>query len=221
MKYRNRFVKRILKTVVAVLLCILVTQRFWGYEMMAVCEAKANQDEDAIEQYIKGYYGAYEKGNLDCLKEYITDEEALKRETAVTKALYKCGFVKYDHIDVLVEPLSDGRHWLAFASIDMVVEGLDVDLPGARSFIVGKNRDGTIYLAEDDASDNLNQDILLEIREAMELEEIEERMLSIAAEYNDMVAENPEVADWIQKAMDVKSKAVIGDNPDLLYVGLY
>lgn len=260
-----------MKIIAALSICLMSMRRFSENGIMAVCEAKAGQDEEAVEEFIRGYYAAFSKGNLDILKNYIIEEEYLKKTMFSMQAFYECGFTKYDHIDIFLRPLSDGRHWVAFVNYDMVVEDLDVPLPGAIAHLVEKSKDGIVLVAGENY-DNLSQDLLAEVREIALSDEVCDRTMEQDAKYNEIIAEYPDVMEWITSASDAKTramekyyqeingeksdsmkgnrylvkqgdclwniaqnelgdsmywseiyeanKAVIGENPDLLYVGI-
>lgn len=208
MKYQNAILSDIAKAVTVLLICIIAYQGFSQCEAGSVCEAREGKEEKEIEEYIREYYKAISDGDFVSLGEYITDEDELEEETLRMKALRTCGFVSYDVEDVRIYPLSDKAYWLAHVCTELTVEDLDVALPGAIVIMIGRKEDGSLYMVRDAASDDLSEDFIEEIREITLSDEIVDRTNEQAAKYNEILADNPDAIEWVQKASDAQTKAL-------------
>lgn len=265
MKCKCKAIKCTLKTVLILLVSIVAVLGFLQCESASVCEAKADEDIKEVEKFIEAYYRAYSEKDFEAIKEYIKGEEYVEETILRMKVVYDYGFVKYDHVDMLVYPMSDGIHWLAYVSSDMIIKDLDDALPGAIAYLVGKSADGNFYI---DMDGELDQDLIEEVHEILLSDEIIDMLNKIQCRYNEILTENPDVMEWtmevsdaqtqaIGKALEEKSgkrkenyyrvrkgdclwsiaeeklgdgmywskiyeinKKVIGDDPDLLYIGI-
>ncbi len=271
MKFQHISITGILKAAAFLVIGAIAFRGLSQGEGMSVCEARENQEEKEVERFIRGYYRALSGDSLTSLEDYITDEEALEKEMLCKKVLLEYGFVRHDITDIIVYPLSYNTYWLTFVNSEMVVEDLDVTLPGARTFLVGKDKDGNLYM-DDNSSGDLEQDLIQEIYEIVFSDEMADRNNEVAIKYNDIIAEHSEAAQWVLEVSDAQTdvlsemyvkreyeesaerekegyivkkgdclwsiaeqelgdgmywgqiyntnQAVIGENPDLLYVGI-
>ncbi len=197
----------ILKVAAVLIIGAVAFQGFSQSEGMSVCEARENQEEKEVERFIREYYRSLSKDSLTSLEDYITDEEALDEEMLCKKVLLEYGFVRHDVTDVVVYPLSYDTYWLIFVKSEMIVEDLDVTLPGARTFLVGRDKDGNLYM-DDNSSDDLEQDLIQEIYEIVYSDEMTDRNCEVAVKYNDIIAEHSEAAQWVQEVSDAQTEVL-------------
>lgn len=236
-------------------------------EDAAVCEAKEGITKKDVEQFVIDYYEAQTEETIDSIGDYVEDQEALTENIIRRKLFFRYGGGEYDNIEVDVYPVSDGEHWLCFVTCDVMVEEFGVSLPGATTQLVGEKKDGSLQIMNGIISEE-NEVLWKEVRELSLSDEIVDKLNKVTVRYNDIIAENRELMEWIidtdnainkelgkyyagedifkdevvyivQKGNCLwsiaedqlgdgmywskiyeKNRNVIGDNPDLLYVGI-
>ena len=258
-----------------------------------VCEAKetgaaviakqekrtAAGDEEEVIAFVTAYRKATSPEGLDTLADYMDDpeDEDFQEDLLRNQAMFKLGIVGWENIKVVVCPMSDGNHWVASVSGDLLTENFDFGIPGLRVVLVGRNEKGELKIMSDNASEH-SDTFLAEVRELYLSDEMQAHSIEIAAAYNELLVEHPEVIEWaestnmaveeelgkmLEERLSVKAdsakeksdgkkgsytvrkgdclwniaqehlgdgmrwgslyernKDVIGDNPDLLYVGI-
>lgn len=248
------------------------------------CEAKENDAEQEVIDFVTAYYKAESPEGIETLADYVDapETESFRIDLLRLRATYKRGVKGWENIKVLVLPMSDGKHWLAAVSSDLIVEGFDVGIPGMRAMLVGRDKEGEFKISSYayDDYDTYSDSFIKELRELSLSDEIVERNNEITMLYNDLIAERPDIMEWLletneaidkevgeilaqEEAISVKAdseeekpaikkdgytvkkgdclwniaeeqlgdgmlwsglyernKAVVGDDPDLLYVGI-
>lgn len=258
-----------------------------------VCEAKeagaaatakqenrtAAGDEEEVIAFVTAYRKAASPEGLDTLADYVDDpeDEDFQEDLLRNQAMFKLGIVGWENIRVVACPMSDGNHWVASVSADLLTENFDFGIPGLRVVLVGRNEKGELKIVSDNTSEH-SDTFLAEVRELYLTDEMQEHSIEIAAAYNELLVEHPEVIEWAEstnmaveeelgkmleerlpaktdakeKNTDTKkdtytvqkgdclwniaqehlgdgmlwsslyeqNKTVIGENPDLLYVGI-
>lgn len=242
-----------------------------------VCEAKTGETlriddktEKEVEEFAVAFYEAHTKENISTLQDYVEDKESLPEHQLVYETAFSCGMLRYDNIEASAYPLDDGEYWLAIVSSDMIVENMDIGLPGTEGYVIHRKQDGSmlIVLEPDTLSDSFPDTLIENLRSLMLCDEIVEIVTEQGVRYNDILAENEDIAQWLLSLSDALSKAsleavsdkdtkeesglytvkkgdclwdiaeaelgdgmywtriyqenqdVIGDNPDLLFVGI-
>lgn len=267
-------------SIVRCLLCLLIFQSCFGGGTVIRSEAKTGITEKEVVAFVTAYYKAHTPNDIDTLTDYVADAECREMEEYLIqyRVLIECGFQRHQNIDVIAYPLSDGVHWVAYVSHDMVVEEFGATLPGLAAELVGSDEDGKLWIethSEAKAADL--DDLAKEIRKYSLSDEIVDRSNEVNNRYNEMLAENPGIVEMLEsthmlvqeakaeyysepeptkEASEEKSggkekryvvkkgdclwdiaekqlgdgmrwssiyeanKALIGDDPDLLYVGI-
>lgn len=258
-----------------------------------VCEAKetevtsiVKQEKNAAvgeEQEVIAFVTAYRKAispeGIDTLADYVDDpdDEDFQIDLLRNKAMIKLGIKGWDNIKVVALPMSDGKHWVASVSGDLLTEDFDFGIPGLNVVLVERDEKGELKILLDNDS-GFSDAFLGEVRELSLSDEMQEHNNEIAVAYNALLADHPELVEWLestqmaieeelnevrQETFPVKAdtgkeksdtqkdsyivkegdclwtiaeeqlgdgllwsglyeqnKAVIGENPDLLYVGI-
>lgn len=174
------------------------------------CEAKENNAEQEVIDFITSYYEAHTPEKIETLADYLDnpDSEDFQIDLLRQRATFKEGGIKgWKNINVLVLPMSDGKHWLAAVSSDLIVEGIDVGIPGLKTELVRRNEKGELKIASYD--DSKYSDVFInELRELSLSDEIIERNNEITVLYNDLIAERPDILEWLLKANEAIEKEV-------------
>ncbi len=258
-----------------------------------VCEAKetgaaatvkqeirtADREEKEVIAFVTAYRKALSPEGLDTLADYVDDpeDEDFQEDLLRNQVMFKLGVKGWENIKVVVCPMSDGNHWVASVSGDLLTENFDFGIPGLNVVLVGRNEEGELKIVSDNASE-YSDTFLTEVRELYLSDEMQAHSIEIAAAYNELLVEHSEVIEWAEstnmaveeelgkmleerlsaKADSAKEKSegkkgsytvrkgdclwhiaqehlgdgmrwgslyernkdVIGDNPDLLYVGI-
>lgn len=174
------------------------------------CEAKENDVEQEVIEFITSYYKAHTPERIETLADYVDNPESedFQIDLLRQRATFKEGGVKgWENIKVLVLPMSDGKHWLAVVSSDLVVEGIDVGIPGLKTELVCRNEKGELKIASYDDSE-YSDAFMEELRELSLSDEIVDRNNEIAMSYNDLIAERSDIMEWALEASRAIEKEV-------------
>ncbi len=245
-------------------------------------ESAADAEEQEVIEFVTAYRNAFSPEGIDTLADYVDDpeDEDFQIDLLRNKAMFKQGINGWENIRVIAKPMSDGKHWVASVSSDLLMDDLDYGIPGLNVMLVKRNEAGELKIVI--GNDPEESDAFLkEVREISLSDEITDHSNEIAVAYNALLAEHPElvellesmhmkieeeVAEILEEQLPVKVKAegtdeeksaaekdtytvktgdclwyiaeeqlgdgmrwgglyeknkdVIGENPDLLYVGI-
>ncbi len=161
-------------------------------------KSAADVEEQEIIEFVTAYYGAQTPEGIDTLADYVDDPLSgdFQRDLLRQRLTFEIGGVKgWENIKAIVLPMSDGNHWVVSVSSDLIVEGIDVGIPGLKVLLVGRNEEGAlkITLYDDLATSDA---FLKEIRELSLSDEIVEHSNEIAVAYNALISERSDVMEW-------------------------
>lgn len=193
-------IKTVVRGIAAVLICTAVMVGFSGGETVMRCEAGERDAEKEVVDFITAYYEAQTPEGIDTLADYVAEPEDIVFQMSLVslQVLFEHGITNVENIRVDAYPLSDGEHWMAVASHELVIRDLDVTLPGLNSLLVGRNQDGELQI-ESYNDYEMDGVFLEEMREISLSDEVVDWNTEIAAKYNDTIADYPEVAEWLQE----------------------
>lgn len=286
--------KRRLPAAAALVLVVVLTVCGMLSGGRIVCEAKetgtavtaqkksaAAAEEQEVIEFVTAYREAFSPEGIDTLADYVDDPEDsdFQRDLLRNQAMFKLGVTGWENIKVIAKPMSDGKHWVASVSSDLLTDNFDFGIPGLIVLLVEKDEKGDFKIMSGNGTE-LSDALLKEVREISLSDEITDHSNEIAVAYNALLAEHPELVEWLestQMAVDEEvwktlqeqspleakadageekpgadknsytvkkgdclwtiaeeqlgdgmrwsrlyenNKAVIGDNPDLLYVGI-
>lgn len=286
--------KRRLPAAAALVLVVVLTVCGMLSGGRIVCEAKetgtavtaqkksaAAAEEQEVIEFVTAYREAFSPEGIDTLADYVDDPEDsdFQRDLLRNQAMFKLGVTGWENIKVIAKPMSDGKHWVASVSSDLLTDNFDFGIPGLIVLLVEKDEKGDFKIMSGNGTE-LSDAFLKEVREISLSDEITDHSNEIAVAYNALLAEHPELVEWLestQMAVDEEvwktlqeqspleakadageekpgadknsytvkkgdclwtiaeeqlgdgmrwsrlyenNKAVIGDNPDLLYVGI-
>lgn len=182
-------------------LCLLVVQSCSGGGAVIRSEARTDVAEKEVDEFVTAYYKAHTPKDIDTLVDYVADAECREMEEYFIqyRVLIECGFQRYQNIDVIAYPLSDGVHWVAYVSYDMVMEGFGVALPGLTAELVGSDKDGKLWIEtySEAATDDL-EDLAKEIRELSLSDEVVDRSNEVNRRYNEALTKNPGIVELLE-----------------------
>lgn len=173
------------------------------------CEAKetgaaakqktaAAKDEQEVIEFITAYGEAmFSLEEIETLGDYVDDpeDEEFQRELLRLRITLQHGFKGWKNREVVVCPLSDGKHWLVSAGGDMMVEEFDVEIPGANVYLVGRNEEGELKIILN--GDTLPDELFKEMRELMTSDEMVDYNNEVTVAYNTLMEERPDITEWI------------------------
>lgn len=166
------------------------------------CEAKETEKAATTEQeiidFVTAYYEAQTPEGIDALADFVDDPESedFQRDLLRLRLTFEIGGVKgWENIKTIVLPMSDGKHWVVSVSSDLIVEGIDVGIPGLKVLLVGRNEEGELKIALYDDSTSSDA-FLIEIRELSLSDEIVEHSNETAVAYNALISERSDVMEW-------------------------
>lgn len=182
--------------VTALVLGVALTVGGFFLDAGTVCEAK--EEEQEITEFITAYYNAQTPEGIDTLADFVDDplSEDFQRDLLRQQITFREGGIQgWENIKVTVLPMSDGKHWVVSVSSDLIVEGIDVGIPGLKVLLVGRNEEGELEIALYD--DSTSSDAFLkEIRELSLSDEIVEHSNETAVAYNALISERSDVMEW-------------------------
>lgn len=177
-------------------------------ESAVICEAKetgaaskqkaaAAGEEQEVAEFVTAYFEAILSEELETLADYVDDpeNEDFQKGFLRNQVTREHGFKGWENIEVVVCPMSDGKHWLASASGDMIVEEFDVGLPGSVTYLVGRNEKGELKILISD--DSVSDELIEEMRELMTSDEMVDHYTETAVAYNELIAERTDIAEWL------------------------
>ena len=162
-------------------------------------KSTAAGEEQEVVAFVTAYREATSPEGIDTLPDYVDDPEDQDFQTDLLRnqASFRLGIKGWENIRVVVCPMSDGKHWVASVSGDLLTENFDFGIPGLNVVLVGRNEKGDLKIVLDDASEH-EDTFLKEVRELYLSDEIQEHSNEIAVAYNDLLAEHPEVIEWAE-----------------------
>ncbi len=184
------------------------------------CEAKENDAEQEVIDFITSYYKAHTPERIDTLADYVEnpESEGFQIDLLVQQVTLKeCGVRDWENIEVLVLPMSDGKHWLAAVSSELIVEGINVGIPGLKTELLFKNEKGELKIASYDDS-KYSDAFLKELRELSLSDEIVQLNNEITMSYNDLIAEHQNIMEWASettKVIDREMKKALAEEEAL------
>lgn len=170
-------------------------------------KSAADVEEQEIIEFVTSYYEAQTPEGIDTLADFVDDplSEDFQRDLLRQRLTFEIGRVKgWENFKAIVLPMSDGKHWVVSVSSDLIVEGIDVGIPGLKVLLVGRNEEGELKIAlyNDATSSDAS---LKEIRELSLSDEIVEHSNETAVAYNALINERSDVMEWAletQEAVD-------------------
>ena len=210
MRPKRKRLVRWSRIAVRCLLSLLVFQSCFGGGAVIRSEARTSVTEKEVAEFVTAYYKAQTPEGIETLADYVDnpDSEDFQIDLLRQLATFKEGGIKgWKNINVLVLPMSDGKHWLAAVSSDLIVEGIDVGIPGMKAELVCRNEKGELKIASYDDS-KYSDAFVQEVRELSLSDELVDRNNEIAMLYNDLIAERPDIMEWLLETNEAIEKEV-------------
>lgn len=167
--------------------------------------ATAGEEQEVV-AFVTAYYEAMTPEKIETLTDYVDDPEDsdIQKSILQQQIMFKHGLIGWENMDVAVCPMSDGKHWLASLSFDMIVEDFDVGIPGLIVLLVGRNEAGELKIISN--SSELSEEFIAEMRELNLSDEMIDRNNEVAVAYNSLLGERPDIAEWLLEINDVVTR---------------
>ncbi len=191
---------------ITALLCLAMIREVCCGGETIICEAKEPVTEQEVVDFVTAYYEAQTAEGIDKLADYAKDPENLDFQWSLINLQTACahGLTEQKNIRIVAYPLSDGEHWMVPVSSEWVIRDFDVTLPSFCVHLVEGKQDDELKLA---SCDELNGALLVEIQEISLSDEIADWNAEIAAQYYDVIEENPDAREWILKVSEEVDRA--------------
>lgn len=196
--------------IAAALVCILPAIGICQSGSVLYCEAKTKDEEKEVVKFVTAYWEALSPDGIETLADYVDDPDdpdfqrgLLQNETLFR---FRPGIKGWENFKVVVCPMSDGKHWVASVSADMIVEDFDVGIPGLVVYLVGRNEEGELKIVLSEYS-GLSDEFLKEMRELTLSDEMVDHNTEIAMAYNELVAERPDIMEWLMETQEAIDRA--------------
>ena len=166
---------------------------------MAQKRGTAAADEQEVIEFVTAYRKALSPEGIDTLADYVDnpDDVDFQRDLLRNQAMFKLGVTGWENIRVIAKPMSDGKHWVASVSSDLLTDNFNFGIPGLIVLLVEKDVNGDFKIMVDNSSE-LSDAFLKEVREICLSDEIVEHSNETAVAYNDLLAEHPELVEWLE-----------------------
>lgn len=173
------------------------------------CEAKEDDAEKEVVSFVTAYQMAQSPEKLETLGDYVDNPESsdFQADLLRMRATYKHGVKGWENIKVVVCPMSDGKHWIASVSSDMIIEGFDVGMPGLWVVLVGRNEKGELKIVLDGESE-FSEAFLDEMRGLALSDEIVDHTNEITMSFNKLIEERPDMLEWVMETDSAVGKEV-------------
>ena len=202
------------------LLGMIVVQNCFVGGAVIRSEARTSVTEKEVVEFVTAYYEANSPQGIDTLADYVADPESLDFQASLItlQVAFEHGFTGLENISVIVYPMSDGEHWVVPVSSEWAIQGFDVRLPGLKAELVGRNPKGELQIETYNNDAEWDEALIKEMRELCLSDEVIDMNTEIAVKYNEIVADNLDIAEWLLdtgKEVDkVKAEAVNHDRED-------
>lgn len=182
-----------------------------GTDAAAQKKGTAVTDEQEVIEFVTAYREAFSPEGIDTLEGYVDDPKStdFQMEVLQNKAMFKLGVSGWENIKVIAKPMSDGKHWVASVSSDLLIDDLDYGIPGLNVMLVESDDEGELKIVI--GNDPEESDAFLrEIREIALSDEIVDHSNEIAVAYNALLAEHPELVELLE-SMQMKMEEEVGE----------
>lgn len=157
-----------------------------------------------ITELINTYYAAQAAGDVDTIRSLISDIE----DSEVIRIVETSKYVEdYPSLEIYTKAGPRDDTYIVYVCSELKFTDYDDLLPGMKVFYVCVNEDGQYYINE---SEEGSEKELAYIREVTLQDDVVDLNNKVAAAYNDMVAENPDLAQFILDLNDEIKKNVGG-----------
>lgn len=177
------------------------------------------KEEQEVVEFVTSYYEAQSPERIETLADYVDDPQSddFQRDLLRQQVTFREGGIQgWEILEVIAVPMSDGKHWVVWVSGNLIVEAFDVGVPGAKVELVGRNKEGELKIASyanDPATDS--DAFIKEMREISLSDEMIEHNNEVAAAYNDLISERPDIMEWTLKMSEAvdreMQKALTGE----------
>lgn len=160
--------------------------------MIAVPEVPLVQDAvPEINELFTTYYEATVAGDTDTMSKLMDHLDAME----ILKAQETSKYVEsYPTVEVYTKTGPKEGTYIAYVYTEVKFADYDKPIPGMRTYYVCQDEDGNYYLNEDGEED---ENVLNYIREVNLQDDVIDLNNKVAAAFNDMVAEDEKLADFI------------------------
>ena len=172
-----------------------------GYIVPEV-DLEKNAYED-VNNLMNTYFTAYAQGDMDTIKSIYTGLESTEELRLQEVSAYISGIPT---VDVYTKPGPVDGSYVAYVYTEVQFDGYDTPLPGMQTMYVCTNENGELYINGDVVDDRVTEYI-----SAISLQaDVVDLNNSVAADYNDIIASNTELADFLSQ-MSANIQVSVGE----------
>ncbi len=173
-----------------------------GSYVVPEVDLEKNAYED-VNTLMKTYFDAYAAGDMDTIKSIYVGLEATEELRLQEVSEYISGIPT---IDVYTKPGPVDGSYVVYAYTEVLFEGYDIAMPGMQTMYVCTDENGKLFINGDVVDDRVT-DYISNISLQADVKDLNNE---VAVSYNDIIAENKELADFLSD-MSAKIQVSVGE----------
>lgn len=175
--------------------CMVLVFAFVGnFGVQAEEKTKDAENIQEMIDHVKDYYDAVSASDLQKANELRGEKSLAKEISQEVLVAHEHGKQRYENVCVKVYPMETEDDWLVYVTYELQVESIEDLMPGAEVYVFEKQTDGSWWMITEP-----NQQKAEEAKQMIHELSIDEDILKIDEEYNQLYAENPDVAVWTKE----------------------
>lgn len=182
-----------------IFLCVSIIFCLFGQTFIYAGTKESSAEEEAT-ACVEAYFEALSKGDIETANECFNGEDEQWR-TQRLSLMKECGMEEYDELEIDGYPVGDGEEeWIFVVTYELRISGIEEGLPGLE-MLRAYREDGSWFL-------NWTFTIDGELEEIWESTGIEEKVDACDEKYAEVLAENEELAAWVEELQNAMSAKI-------------
>lgn len=179
-----------------IFLCASVILCLFGQTVIYAGTKESSAKEEAT-ACVEAYFEALSKGDIETANECFNGEDEQWR-TQRLSLMKECGMEEYDELEIEGYPVGDGEEeWIFVVTYELRISGIEEGLPGFE-MLRAYREDGSWFLNWTFTMDG-------ELEAIWESTGIEEKVDACDEKYAKVLAENEELAAWVEELQNAMS----------------